>query len=121
MQKDKLNYKDKDKHKFDYYNDKFYHSKAWQAIRHEALMRDQYTCVICRSHGVYTFASTVHHIMPLRADMSLKTCLDNLITVCAHCHNQLHTEKRKNLSEKKNLIAAYKKKYLVLKNNPEVF
>lgn len=113
--------KDKHKHKFDYYNDDFYHSSAWQAIRKQALLRDCYTCVICRSHGRYTFANTVHHIKPIRANTSLKEQLSNLLTVCSSCHNQLHTEKRKNLHEKKKLLKAYSKNYLILKNNPEIY
>lgn len=60
-------------------------STAWTMLRREALERDGYKC-----QGCTTFATllNVHHIIPL--SRGGRNDLSNLITLCDHCHAQIH-------------------------------
>lgn len=69
--------------------DPFYTSKSWRKLRKAVLERDCYLCQRCRKRP----AAIVHHIVPIRDDRELMRQMDNLESVCALCHNQLHPEK----------------------------
>ena len=68
----------------------FYQSKAWKDVREVALKRDNYICQNC---GLKP-AELVHHKIHLTPknvyDNSIALNLDNLISVCASCHSELH-------------------------------
>lgn len=104
------------------YNDRFYKSRAWKATRLEVLRRDNYLCRICLRRGVVTPANTVHHIKPIRVDDSIENKLNtnNLITVCAACHNKLHREKPMTRGRKLTKLKAEQRgDIFVFHANPE--
>jgi 5-methylcytosine-specific restriction protein A len=72
---------------------KFYKSTIWEKKRLEILQRDNFECQICKEEGGFAPATTVHHILHLenRPDLALDD--DNLLSVCAACHNREHPEK----------------------------
>ena len=47
------------------FSDAFYHSKAWERAREDALKRDSYLCQRCLAGGEITPATMVHHIEEL--------------------------------------------------------
>lgn len=92
------------KRRYNNYNNDFYHSKEWKKLRVRALERDNYLCRLCLKRGKITPAKTVHHITPLRVDNAQKLELNNLITVCESCHNELHKEKSYTNEKKQKFI-----------------
>lgn len=72
---------------------RFYKSPEWAAKRREVLERDRYECQRCKEQGGYSRGNTVHHIEPLESKPELALAEDNLVTVCAACHNVLHPER----------------------------
>ena len=71
----------------------FYKSRAWQRKREAILRRDKYICQNCKRYGRKTEATTVHHIKHLEDAPELALDNDNLVSLCAACHNKLHPEK----------------------------
>ena len=68
---------------------KFRSSFKWKHIREIAMRRDNCLCLMCRSEGVYKSDDlSVHHIVPLVIDFSLRTDPDNLITLCTTHHEE---------------------------------
>lgn len=80
-------------------SDPFYHTDAWKAVRRQALERDHGVCQICLrawragSGRRPRNATIVHHLKPRSQYPDLSLELDNLESVCAICHNQVHPEK----------------------------
>ena len=72
---------------------KFYKSSAWEKKRLEILERDNYECQVCKEEGGFTPATTVHHILHLENRPDLAFDNDNLLSVCAACHNREHPER----------------------------
>lgn len=68
----------------------FYQTKAWKLKRKEALARDNYLCRRCLEKNLLTPADTVHHVQLIEAYPWLALELDNLLSLCAACHNALH-------------------------------
>ena len=66
-----------------------YHTGAWAKIR-TAKLHTQPLCERCLGEGRYTHASIVHHIRPLAGGGT--NALDNLMSLCAACHNKIHYE-----------------------------
>ena len=66
----------------------FYNSKQWQAVRHEVLRRDTYTCAYC-----YGRAEEIHHVIPLTPeninDPMISLNPDNLVALCHSCHDKI--------------------------------
>lgn len=71
----------------------FYVSKAWRRKKKAILRRDHYQCQLCKRYGRLTEAKIVHHKLELAEYPELALDDDNLISVCAACHNKLHDEK----------------------------
>ena len=73
--------------------EKFYKSSVWEKKRLEILERDNYECQVCKEGGGFAPATTVHHLKHLedRPDLALDN--DNLVSVCAACHNREHPER----------------------------
>ena len=71
----------------------FYHSREWREIRPIVLSRDHHECQDCRRAGRYSRGTTVHHILRLEDRPDLALTLDNLVTLCATCHNREHPDK----------------------------
>ena len=78
----------------------FYHSSAWLQVRRDALRRDHYECVWCRSEGrVVTEQLEVDHIKELEFHPEFALDLSNLRTLCKECHNRRHGRFNKNRRE----------------------
>ena len=66
---------------------RFRSSGPWQRKQKEILQRDRYLCKMCLARGILTVKNlSVHHIIPIREDPSLKLADDNLITLCGRDH-----------------------------------
>ncbi len=80
---------------------KFYASKEWLHIRTVRLQRDHYQCQDCLSKKKITLAEAVHHIKELADYPELALDINNLVSLCAACHNERHgyKGKRKQRSE----------------------
>lgn len=72
----------------------FYHSKSWKAKRKQALRRDNYLCQRCLNEfEIITISEEVHHIISTKEDWSKKLELDNLISLCTSCHQQIESKR----------------------------
>lgn len=76
-----------------------YYGATWKKQRERALRRDNYTCQNCGATGVKLH---VHHIKSKRdfKDPEKANRLDNLITLCMKCHNNI-TDKKERWEHKK--------------------
>lgn len=72
---------------------KFYKSSAWEKKRLKILERDNYECQVCKEEGGFAPATTVHHLKHLEDRLDLALDDDNLVSVCAACHNREHPER----------------------------
>ena len=63
-----------------------YHTGAWTRLRLQALNRDRWLCQYCLARGRFTYASEVHHLVPVEADPTLALTLSNLVSLCRTCH-----------------------------------
>ena len=95
------------KYRYNTSNNAFYHSQAWRKLRRQALERDKHLCQVCLQHNELTLADTVHHIKPIRQNEAEKLSLNNLISVCRKCHNELHREKPMTLKKKNRRLNNY--------------
>ena len=83
----------------------FYNSSKWKRKRIEILRRDFFECQDCRKRLRDAFengivlsaydskirrAECVHHVKELRDYPELALDDDNLISLCAECHNKRH-------------------------------
>ena len=71
----------------------FYLSSKWKRKREQILRRDNYLCQNCKRYGRQRQAATVHHIKHYDEFPELALKDDNLISLCAACHNLQHPEK----------------------------
>ena len=64
-------------------NDKFYY---WILLRADIIIRDNFTCKMCKRHFEYNLSIlTVHHIISRKNNGSDDP--KNLMTLCKHCHD----------------------------------
>ena len=54
------------------------------------LARDEYQCQKCGKENVQLHC---HHIIPKKMDMMIAHDMDNCITYCKKCHNEVHKQK----------------------------
>ena len=66
-------------------HEKYLNTDTWAGKREYVLRRDNYTCVICHTYGG---SLHIHHKTYKRHQ---NENLNDLITLCEHCHNQLHS------------------------------
>jgi 5-methylcytosine-specific restriction endonuclease McrA len=81
---------DYDRYRRDKNSKSFYNSVAWKKCRKTVLVRDNHLCQPCLQRGKLSPATTVHHKQHLRGNEGSALDVDNLISVCASCHNALH-------------------------------
>jgi 5-methylcytosine-specific restriction enzyme A len=74
-------------------NKRFYNSAVWRRKRDYILKRDSYLCQECLKYGRNVDAKIVHHIKEIEDAPELKLSNNNLVSVCASCHNKIHPEK----------------------------
>jgi 5-methylcytosine-specific restriction endonuclease McrA len=86
---------------------KFYKSTTWEKKRLKILERDNYECQVCKEEGGFAPATTVHHIIHLKDRPDLALDDDNLLSVCAACHNREHPERfiHRIMEPKRNKLA----------------
>lgn len=73
--------------------DKFYNSRPWRNLRLKALERDHHECQMCKKNpnvNKIVFANTVHHIQEIKDRPDLAMDLDNLVSLCRNCHEEIH-------------------------------
>ena len=75
------------------YNKKFYKTNTWKIKRKTILKRDNFECQMCKDEGLYSKATTVHHIKHYDKFPELGLTDENLISLCASCHNKVHPER----------------------------
>lgn len=61
------------------------YSDRWDTIRRQVYLRDGFRCVMC---GKKTKLHA-HHVVPVQ--VSHDNSLNNLVSVCGHCHRKLET------------------------------
>jgi len=72
----------------------FRSSAKWKKKRAQIMSRDGYLCRVCMTQDeetknkYVTTGLSVHHIEPLHEDYELRLDDDNLITLCAACHER---------------------------------
>lgn len=72
----------------------FYSSKKWRDKRKQALRRDEYICRRCKEEfDLITIAEEVHHIVPTKVDWNKRLELDNLMSLCKPCHQQIESKR----------------------------
>lgn len=69
---------------------KFYKSREWLDLRQLALRRDNYECQMHRAKAKYHHAQCVHHLREVKPYPHLALTLDNLMSLCNVCHNEVH-------------------------------
>ena len=67
--------------------DPFYGSREWFKIRSKALKRDGWLCRMCGKNVKPKYQAHVDHVISRRKRPDLSLVLDNLQTLCSHCHN----------------------------------
>ncbi|EPM8061988.1 HNH endonuclease [Listeria monocytogenes] len=77
--------------------DRLYSCKRWRIVRLQVLRRDLFLCQRCKQQD----GNIVHHIIPLRVDLTKAFEVSNLEAVCATCHSQLHPERNAKIGYKK--------------------
>lgn len=70
---------------------RFRSTSRWQRAAASAIARDRGLCLAC-AHGdparLTSERLSVHHIVPLREDWSLRLDEDNLASLCPACHER---------------------------------
>lgn len=72
-------------------------SKKYAAWRMAVYQRDMFTCQACTREGVYLNA---HHVEPWSKNRKLRYDVDNGMTLCGSCHQQLHDKYGVAVNEK---------------------
>ncbi len=79
--------------------EEFYHSTYWRKLRKEILEEYKYECQRCKGKGLYTKATTVHHVQYVRKHPRFALSkvyifqgkvYVNLIPLCHNCHEEIH-------------------------------
>ena len=68
-------------------------SMRWRKKREQILRWDDYLCQDCKRYGRRVDATEVHHIKHVDEYPELAYQNDNLISLCAACHNKRLPEK----------------------------
>lgn len=84
-------------------NANVYASKIWHRVRQVTLNRDNNLCLCCWSNNKIKYAALVHHIVEVNEDVSKAYDINNLISVCRCCHNDIHVAYHKSDKDKKDM------------------
>ncbi|MGN7938511.1 HNH endonuclease [Metabacillus sp. 22489] len=84
-----------DKYRRDKEAASFYSSSAWQKVREQALIRDKGLCQLCLKKKKITLADMVDHIIPIKVMWEYRFDLENLQSLCNHCHSIKTNEDKK--------------------------
>lgn len=65
----------------------WYKTAKWQALRWSVLVRDQFTCAMCKRLCAGKGEAVADHIIPHRGDEAMFWDADNLQCLCKSCHD----------------------------------
>lgn len=70
----------------------FYLSKEWNILKNKRLQDSGYMCDRCKTLGINSLATEVHHIIPIQTVEGWNHRLDynNTMSICLKCHNYYH-------------------------------
>lgn len=78
-----------------------YNSVAWKKVREAVVSRDHDICRMCFDNGKINKKEVIHHIEPIKEDISQAYNLNNLICLCSKCHSKVHKQyEHKDLVDK---------------------
>ena len=78
-----------------------YMDPRWLRKRTFILARDGYRCQECKRYGRRREAEIVHHKKPVEFFPELAFVDENLVSLCAKCHNKMHPEKGRKPSARR--------------------
>lgn len=70
--------------------DKRGYDSVWRKLRGQFLARHP-LCLWCKTKGITTPATMVHHLKPIKKVKELRLDDDNLVSLCRSCHGEIHT------------------------------
>lgn len=76
---------------------KYYNSLMWKKLRNSYIRKNP-LCEVCLSKDIITPAEHIHHRIPFLTGLteeqrwSLLLDVDNLMSVCRSCHNEIHRQ-----------------------------
>lgn len=70
---------------------KFYSSSQWQKVRDRYLKKNP-LCEICEKKGRTKAAEVVHHKVEVKENFSKRLDIDNLMSLCKKCHQEVHAK-----------------------------
>lgn len=105
-------HKEYDKYSRDRRSKQYYNSREWEAARELVLQLDEGIDVyVYMTQGIVIRADTVHHIVPLKEDWSLRSKEDNLISLNHDTHSMIEQQYRKNKKEMQEALKAMVQQY----------
>lgn len=105
-------HKEYDKYSRDRRSKQYYNSREWEAVREHVLQLDEGIDVYAyMTQGIVIRADTVHHIVPLKEDWSLRSNEDNLISLNHDTHSMIEQQYRKNKKEMQEALKAMVQQY----------
>ena len=85
-------------------DERFYKTKEWRNCRDSYAKMQGHLCEKCLKVGKYSPGVFVHHVIPLdRVNVynpEIALNFENLELLCARCHAEEHSEKRKGIRYK---------------------
>lgn len=105
-------HKEYDKYSRDRLSKQYYNSREWEAVREHVLQLDEGIDVyVYMTQGIVIRADTVHHIVPLRENWSLRNNVNNLISLNHDTHSMIEQQYRKNKNEMQEELKAMVQQY----------
>lgn len=105
-------HKEYDKYSRDRRSKQYYNSREWEAVREHVLQLDEGIDVyVYMTQGIVIRADTVHHIVPLRENWSLRNNVNNLISLNHDTHSMIEQQYRKNKNEMQEELKAMVQHY----------
>lgn len=105
-------HKEYDKYSRDRRSKQYYNSREWEAVREHVLQLDEGIDVyVYMTQDIVIRADTVHHIVPLKENWSLRSNEDNLISLNHDTHSMIEQQYRKNKNEMQEALKAMVQQY----------
>lgn len=70
--------------------DSFYQGRKWKQLRAIKFAAAHGLCERCLTQGIIREGKEVHHKIPIDKNWGKRYDFDNLICLCAECHNEMH-------------------------------
>lgn len=105
-------HKEYDKYSRDRRSKQYYNSREWEVVREHVLQLDEGIDVyVYMTQDIVIRADTVHHIVPLKENWSLRSNEDNLISLNHDTHSIIEQQYRKNKNEMQEALKAMVQQY----------